>query len=316
MLQVVQIFAYLLLFRPKLLLIDEPDAHLHADKQERLIEALEAAAHEYKTQIVLTTHSPFIARAASTSANLVWLHEGSIVAASNEVIRRRLGWGGLDKLCVFFVEDEDDTAIRTLLRQWPQLNRQIQVCRCFGIENLPKSRMVEGLIGDDSSMLKVVVHRDRDFMTPEECAQWKSAYTAVHAFAWITEHVDVEAYFCQHDYLARLYSVDSSVAERWIEEAVGLITAARDTFLKKRALVIRTLYPHGGSPNSEALWTTMNGPSPKTVLGKKLLPALRKIVKDNGRDEHVLARFTIPEGIELAGELRLVLEQALAGAVT
>ena len=56
-LQVVQIFAYLKLFEPKIMLIDEPDAHLHPDKQERLIEALEKAASEYDTQIILTTHS-------------------------------------------------------------------------------------------------------------------------------------------------------------------------------------------------------------------------------------------------------------------
>ncbi len=36
LLQVIQIFAYLILFEPKIMLIDEPDAHLHPDKQERL----------------------------------------------------------------------------------------------------------------------------------------------------------------------------------------------------------------------------------------------------------------------------------------
>lgn len=35
-LQVAQIFAYLLHFKPKLLLIDEPDSHLHPGTQERL----------------------------------------------------------------------------------------------------------------------------------------------------------------------------------------------------------------------------------------------------------------------------------------
>ena len=48
-LQVIQIFAYLILFRPKLLLVDEPDAHLHPDKQERLIEALEQAANRVRS---------------------------------------------------------------------------------------------------------------------------------------------------------------------------------------------------------------------------------------------------------------------------
>jgi predicted ATPase len=55
LLQVIQIFAYIVLFRPRIVLIDEPDAHLHPDKQERLIEALERAAAEFETQIVLTT---------------------------------------------------------------------------------------------------------------------------------------------------------------------------------------------------------------------------------------------------------------------
>lgn len=64
-LQVVQIFAYLILFEPKVMLIDEPDAHLHPDKQERLIEALERAAPAFETQIMLTTHSPHIARRES-----------------------------------------------------------------------------------------------------------------------------------------------------------------------------------------------------------------------------------------------------------
>jgi len=40
-LQTIQIFAYLIFFEPKLMLIDESDAHLHSNRQERLIEALE-----------------------------------------------------------------------------------------------------------------------------------------------------------------------------------------------------------------------------------------------------------------------------------
>ena len=36
-LQLIQIFCYLLLFRPKVLLIDEPDIHLHPNVQEKLL---------------------------------------------------------------------------------------------------------------------------------------------------------------------------------------------------------------------------------------------------------------------------------------
>ena len=93
-LQVVQIFAYLVLFRPKLLLIDEPDAHLHPDKQERLIEALERAAGDFNVQVILSTHSPNIARAASHLSKLVWVRDGEAVNEDDEVIMALLGWGG------------------------------------------------------------------------------------------------------------------------------------------------------------------------------------------------------------------------------
>ena len=145
-LQVVQIFAYLILFSPKLMLIDEPDAHLHPDKQERLIETLERAAKEFDTQIVLTTHSPHIARAASPEAKLVWLNQGSVQTDDDNAIRRLLGWGGLDKAALFFIEDEDDKPLRSILRQWPELGRHIAVCRCFGVENLPHDKLLNGLL--------------------------------------------------------------------------------------------------------------------------------------------------------------------------
>jgi predicted ATPase len=52
-LQVVQIFAYLLYFKPKLLLVDEPDAHLHPSRQQALIRALGEATTDFPdTQIV------------------------------------------------------------------------------------------------------------------------------------------------------------------------------------------------------------------------------------------------------------------------
>ena len=44
MLQVIQILAYACFYRPPLLLLDEPDAHLHADSQSRLYDALRGLA--------------------------------------------------------------------------------------------------------------------------------------------------------------------------------------------------------------------------------------------------------------------------------
>jgi energy-coupling factor transporter ATP-binding protein EcfA2 len=181
-LQVVQIFAYLILFSPKLMLIDEPDSHLHPDKQERLIETLERAAKEFDTQMVLTTHSPHIVRAASPSAKLVWMNEGSIKTDDDDAIRRLLGWGGLDKAALFFVEDEGDKPLRSILRQWPEIARRIAVCRCFGVENLPQDKLLNGLLVDGELKVNAIIHRDGDFMTDEEKKKWKERYKTKGVF--------------------------------------------------------------------------------------------------------------------------------------
>ncbi|MBB4859248.1 ABC-type cobalamin/Fe3+-siderophores transport system ATPase subunit [Novosphingobium chloroacetimidivorans] len=311
MLQVVQIFAYLVLFLPKILLIDEPDAHLHPDKQERLIEALERAARNFGTQIVLTTHSPHIVRAASPAVKLVWMNEGSVHTEDDEAIRRLLGWGGLDKSTLMFVEDEGATAIQSVLRQWPALSRQIAVCRCFGIENLPKDKLLEGLLVDGKLRLNAIIHRDGDFMTAVEGDRWKEKYNTRGVHPWVTAGSDMEAYFCGAEYLSALYGIDIATAEEWRSRAASNVNGARKLYLEKRKKLVPVLWPNGGSPDSEALWTLAGGQTPETVKGKALWAQLKVVAKAEGHDPRYLDHFEIPAGFEMAPDLRLVVEATL-----
>lgn len=314
-LQVVQIFAYLILFRPRIMLIDEPDAHLHPDKQERLIEALERAAREFKTQIILTTHSPHIARAASSNTKLVWMNAGEVRTDDDDAIRRLLGWGGLDKEVLFFIEDEDDKPIRAILRQWPDLARRLSVCRCFGIENLPKNKFLEGLLIDGKLKLRAVVHRDRDFMTEDEVSKWKQRYKTDGTFPWVCTGCDIEAYFCRGDYLAALYGVTVEVAEEWRTMASAKVTKAKEKFVEKRKEVNRMLWiDEGGSPATEELWVNGGMQSPQNLLGKSLLAALKPIVTAAGHNEKFLNDFTIPESFEMAPDLKSAITQALTSS--
>lgn len=312
-LQVVQIFSYLVLFRPKLLLVDEPDAHLHPDKQERLIEALESASQEFSTQIIVTTHSQHVVRAASARTKLVWMRGGDVVTDDVSTIRQLMGWGGLDKKLLFFVEDEDAEPVRQLLRQWPWLMRQVSLCRCFGVENLPKHPMIRGLMEENDLDLRILLHRDRDFMTASESKKWSDQFAAPLTWTWITAPVDVEGYFCAPDYVAASCGISVSDAKSAIDRAVGRIQGARKTFLEKRTLITRQLYPaSGGSPDSEAMWGDAGGPSVQTVLGKSLHKALRQVLHESGVDASSLRNFEIPAGVEVAIDLRTTLEVALA----
>lgn len=311
-LQVVQIFAYLILFEPKVMLIDEPDAHLHPNKQERLIETLERAAPDYNTQVILSTHSPHIVRAASPITKLVWMKGGTVETEDDEVIRRLLGWGGLDKAALFFVEDEDDKPLRAVLRQWPDLARQLAVCRCFGIDNLPRDKFLKGLLLDGKLKNRALLHRDGDFMTPQEAEKWAHSFKTPGVFLWVTSGPDIEAYFCDANYLCALYSVPIEVAEEWRQQAAKKVTKARDTFLEKRKNVVRAVWPNGGSPDAEEMWEAAGGPSPTTVKGKKLHAALKTVIKSAGLDDGPLNAFAIPTGYIVAPELKALIEEATA----
>jgi len=313
-LQVIQIFAYLILFEPKVMLIDEPDAHLHPNKQERLIESLEVAAAEYQTQVILTTHSPHIVRAASAAAKLVWMKDGAIATQDDEAIRRLLGWGGLDKAALFFVEDEDDTPLRTVIRQWPDLARQIAVCRCFGVANLPSDKFLEGLIVDGRLKNTALLHRDGDFMTVDESEIWSNRFKTPGVFPWVTAGSDIEAYFCQTDYLCALYGVTSETAEDWRNRAAKNVDRARKIFLDKRKEVTRLIWPNAGGPNAETMWTEKCGPSPATVKGKQLHAALKPIIKAEKFDDKLLNKFEIPTGYIVAPELKALIEEAIKGS--
>lgn len=314
-LQVVQIFAYLILFEPKVMLIDEPDAHLHPDKQERLIEALERAAPGYDAQIILATHSPHIVRAASPAAKLVWMKDGEVETEDDEAIRRLLGWGGLDKAALFFVEDEDDKPLRAVLRQWPDLARQISVCRCFGIENLPRDKFLEGLLVDGKLRIRALLHRDGDFMNADEAERWRQGFKTPGVFPWVTAGSDIEAYFCEADFLCALYGVLPAEAEDWRQQAAQKVTKARETFLEKRKNVVRVIWPNGGSPDAEAMWKDAGGISPGTVKGKRLHAALKTVVKAAGRDDSLMNSFTIPSGYTVAPELKVLIEEAFSSVM-
>jgi predicted ATPase len=306
-LQVIQIFAYLVLFQPKLLLVDEPDAHLHPDKQERLIEALESAASEFDIQIILTTHSPHIVRAASPNANLVWIKDGSVVEEDGSAIRSLLGWGGLDKKVLFFVEDEHDQHIRAILRQWPRLQRQISICRCYGVDNLPRKALLTGLLADNSFGVKILIHRDGDFMTATEKLKWAERYNEEGVEVWITENADVESYFCQPNYLSALYGITEEQAKDLVQNAIKLCDGAEKKFKEKRRVILRLLNEDGGAPASSDLWERGSG-TVATVHGKALHGQLKMVVKKAGLDDKKLDKLAIPVEVELAPELRVLLE--------
>ena len=67
MLQVIQLLVYVYLYKPSLLLIDEPDAHLHPELQEKLGAILIAVTDDLAAQLFVATHSPDVIDSFNTN---------------------------------------------------------------------------------------------------------------------------------------------------------------------------------------------------------------------------------------------------------
>ncbi len=277
-LQVVQIFAYLVLFKPSILLIDEPDAHLHPDRQEKLIRTIEEAATEFSAQVILTTHSPHIIRTSSPDVKLAWLANGG-VAQDEAIIREQMGWGLLDKSTLIITEDKNTPLLQSIVDQWPEHRQKTAIWPVFGAENLPSADGAKSL-KDMLGVSKLVIHRDGDFLTEYEKGILTKKFYGSGCELWITGPSDLEGYLCDREHLMDCLAVSEDQAEEILSEAWNQAKSEK-TFTEKRKQINKSdkFYPGGsGTPKNEDVKKELDYYYAGSVKGKALLKCLKTII--------------------------------------
>lgn len=316
-LQVVQIFAYLLHFRPKLLLIDEPDSHLHPGTQERLIWANEDAAKEFpETQFVLTTHSPNLVRASSAVSQIRWMADGVLRPEKEEQIRQRMGWGALDKDLMLITEDSNLLYMKSILAQWPEVARKVLLWPTFGSGSLPRGNAVNKLRKELG--IAVVVHRDRDFLSDsdKDALAKKMEYDVHKVPFWMPKGSDIEAGFCEPKHLERVFELDVEGAEKLLAEAVAMIDqdAAETDFNTAYQSAVGGLDKTVvGVPTKR--WRELGEFCPATIKGKPLLDAVKKAATARYIDTEPtklngLKKISVPS-VPMNEDLKALIEAAM-----
>lgn len=318
-LQVIQIFAYLVYFRPVLLLVDEPDAHLHPMAQERLVSVLAEAASRFGTQVIMTTHSPSVVRALPLAARVLWMKDGKVQRKGDAEVRSLMGWGLLDRRVLLLTEDSSTEMLRELLAQWPDLERITAIWPFHGAAKLPAAETIKGLhhlLGDS---LKIVIHRDRDFMMPAEVEVISNPYKDMGFDLWFTQCSDIEAYWATEAVIAAHFGIDQPAAKELLKAAVA--TACEDeAALKKRrtkrneASLKLDAAKKGNLPQfgDEQVETeaTIHG-FQHGVLGKDLVADIRRMAQNKKLDNATSYGKRIPAGIaeSIATDLRDILKK-------
>ncbi len=256
MLQVIQIIAYACYYTPPLILLDEPDAHLHADSQARLYDALRGIATETQTRILFASHSPQLIQRLmyDPDAGVVWMSEGAKVAV-DETQRPAIpilmtlgalsaGADAFDAARPVILMTEDKLTLPvTVLAKANGAPNNLAVISYNGCGNLPAARLLANMITDMRPDSTIVMHRDRDFRTETEmqfelsiAAAERQRNNVTRVTEVFTPLNDVEHSFAQ---AAHLKEVFNDLAPELIDAAIVDVIALRRDDLVEAARVAR-----------------------------------------------------------------------------
>lgn len=296
-LQLIQIFCYILLFKPKILLVDEPDIHLHPSVQEKLAESLLQIASAQDVKIVMTTHSPFIVRGAPSGSNVVWLSDGQKKTDDRSVVELALGWGAFGKKVIVVSEDAKNDHLKKLIRQWPDIERLVTVLPGRGYQHLLKKDEANELRASLGNSFKLLVHRDRDSLTDAEVLALKNEYSSDGIRLWLTEQSDLESEFCDPSFLSSLTGEPIAICEGWLNEiAAQNSVPIAEQFTAQRTAHNAELHKAGGSPTNAAVWAELQSKPLRGAKGKFIYNQLKnKVPGGRFTDQTVALHSGYPE---------------------
>lgn len=253
-LQALQIFSYVTLFEPRLLLLDEPDSHLHPDNQGLLASALNYIATETSTQIIVSTHSRHLVDALYDDANFVWLKDGKVYDQGIGLARLPLlldigALDNFDKLMAGTIEwvilsEDTDLAMLKIIAECSGFSMDETLFFSYKTSsNLESAKILANFISELSPETKVVIHRDRDFMTDDEVRSVSDKISEFGAIPFVTEGSDVESYFVCSRHISTHADAPRENVKEWLAEiALNNHVHLQHLFTRKRDEVKYLLY--------------------------------------------------------------------------
>lgn len=243
-LQASQILAYITLFRPEVLILDEPDSHLHPDNQRALCDLVTTLAQARQFRPLISTHSRHMLDALRERAQVVWISAGKRVPYDSVSVPSMLmELGALDSVdyfakghftCLFATEDsskESLTALRVLLDSNDFPMNMVEIRPYSGCSKIDAAKVLRNFLLDKAPKVQFILHRDRDYMSDDTASKYEKSLTDVGAHAFITAMSDTENYFLNAAHLAEL---NPAISSERIQELIDLSTlATRDKTIKK-----------------------------------------------------------------------------------
>lgn len=319
LLQVLQLLAYITYFKPKVLLLDEPDSHLHPDNQSVLTEALSLIVDQTETQILLSTHSKHIIDALYGEANFVWMKDGEVIAQGKNLDKLSLfmDLGALNDFdrvraghvdWIFLTEDRDKKFLRKLLEHNGFDLDRTAIYSYKTCTNIQGAIVSSDLLKELSPHSQVIIHRDRDFMTLGEVSETEGKIRNGGAIPFISLGSDIESYYADANHISALSGESIEFIQEWYSEILTEYHVdIQGAFFTKREDIKNTVYRGRFDlcPGPLDLFGRNIPTSLANVKGKFLLKKIRGAMQEKLGFQLDVTEFTefliIPELTNLLG---------------
>lgn len=236
-LQAIQIAAYVNYFKPSLLLLDEPDSHLHPDNQRALAALLISLADRTETTIVISTHSRHLMAALQGDAKFFLVKNGAISSSDYNHYIGLLELGALDEYdhikngeLKYIILTEDSSLdsrkyLRGVLEASGYADNEFQIYSYNSVSQIESAKMFASFLLDINPNLTVVIYRDRDGLFESEITNIKSKIEFDPRVKCVVAHFnDIEMYYCNADHIVKICEAEGlDFAE---QDAAALIAEA------------------------------------------------------------------------------------------
>jgi hypothetical protein len=227
---VIQIFAYIEYFNSRIILLDEPDSHIHPTKQKLLADELaRRSTANPDLRVVFSTHSRYILDALEDKANVVHFQSGSAFPdVKGSKILLDIGAADADYLFskkelryVIVTEDKVDDVIekKEFLKKFLIANGLSEdefVLHSYeGCTKVDFAKILQGFVRKQIPGVKVIVHIDRDQKvdTDREVLRLRDDCQKRELLFFLTRFQEIESYFCTPMHIHKIYGVPLSTAE-------------------------------------------------------------------------------------------------------
>ncbi|WP_341359589.1 AAA family ATPase [Georgenia sp. M64] len=215
-LQAAQVLAYIGVYSPRLLILDEPDAHLHPDNQRKLVRLLNEVAQDDGVQVLMSTHSRhMLDEGVAVDAAVHWVSSGGISEAPFDVVDSLMALGALDagdRLragatdWVVLTEDSNTEPVKTILRANGFPDRSVDVWSYASSSQVPAATALGRFITEHAPGTRVLVHRDRDYLCDDELHDIFGRLRKAGLCSFTTPGTDIESFFLAIEHLLAVYS--------------------------------------------------------------------------------------------------------------